>query len=181
MVALVALCRALRDCQVEFVIVGGVAVSLVSRPRYTADIDAVLWDVDERLPELLDCLAEKGFRLRAENAMDVAKRSRVLLLEDANAIGIDLSMGILPFERWMIDAARNVEASGTHIPVASPEALIVMKAIAWRAKDIEDIRELAASNPNLDRDFVIAQVAEYSELLEMPERAGETRRLLDPN
>lgn len=41
-----ALCSALRACDVEFVIVGAFAVSLVGRPRYTADMDAVLWDVN---------------------------------------------------------------------------------------------------------------------------------------
>lgn len=30
--------------------------------------------------------------------MEIAIRSRVLLLEDANSVGVDLSMGILPFD-----------------------------------------------------------------------------------
>lgn len=56
MATLSALCRALRECEVEFAIVGGTAVSLVGRPRFTADIDAVLWDVDQRLAKIIDCL-----------------------------------------------------------------------------------------------------------------------------
>ena len=178
MATVVALCKALIACKIEFVIVGGVAVSLVGRPRYTADVDAVLWDADQRLPEILDCLAESEFRPRAQNCMEVARRSRVLLLEDSNAIGVDLSLGALPFERWMIDEAKGVETDMVTVPVASPEALVVMKAIAWRPKDIEDIRELTASNPGLNRERVFEYSEEFFELLGVAERLALLKDIL---
>ncbi len=97
MATALALCRALEACDIEFVIVGGFAVSIIGRPRFTADVDAVLWEVDDRLPEILECLSNKGFRPRTENSMEIARRSRVLLLEDDDSVGVDLSMGVLPF------------------------------------------------------------------------------------
>ena len=173
-----ALCSALRACDVEFVIVGGFAVSLVGRPRYTADVDAVLWEVDSRLSEILTCLTAKGFRPRSENSMEIARRSRVLLLEDDNAVGVDLSMGMLPFERWMIDSARDIQADSVHLPIATAEALIVMKSIAWRPKDLDDIRELVASNPELDRGLVMTYAEPFLELLEVPERIDALRNMI---
>ena len=178
MATVIALSEAIKECGVEFAIVGGVAVSLVGRPRFTADVDAVLWDVDQRLSALIECLGSKGFHLRCENSMDIARRSRVILLEDERSVGIDLSMGILPFERWMIDGARWVKTERVSIPVASPEALIVMKSIAWRAKDLEDIREVVAANPDLDRTVVLSYAEEFFALLEQPERVLMLRSLL---
>jgi hypothetical protein len=175
---LIALAKALSDCQVEYTVVGGVAISLGSRARYTADVDAVLWEVDQRLPGVLACLASRGFRLREENAMEIAKRSRVLLLEDPNSVGIDLSMGVLPFERWMIDGSTKVKLADVSVPIASPEALVVMKAIAWRPKDLEDIRVIVAAHPHLDKDTILTFASEFLEVLERLERMGELGELL---
>lgn len=91
MATVMALSEAIRECGVEFAIVGGVAASLVGRPRFTPDVDAVLWEVDQRLPALIECLRIKGFHLRSENSMEIARRSRAILLEDEKSIGIDLS------------------------------------------------------------------------------------------
>jgi hypothetical protein len=89
-----ALCKALKTCKVEFAAVGGIAVSLMGRPRFTANVDAVLWEVDDRLQEILGSLERQGFRARVENSIEIAKRSRVLLLEDDHAVGVDLFLSL---------------------------------------------------------------------------------------
>ena len=38
-----------------------------------------------------------------------------------------------------------IDVEGVQVPVASPEDLIVMKILAGRAKDLEDVRTLLAA------------------------------------
>ncbi len=78
----------------------------------------------------------------------------------------------------MIDTARNIQAGDVHLPVASAEALIVMKSIAWRPKDLEDIRELIVSNPELDRNLVMEYAAPFLEFIDVPERVEALREML---
>jgi hypothetical protein len=81
------------------VIIGGVAVSLLARPRTAADIDAVVLVSMDDLGKVLACAAEVGITPRIDDAESFAHRSRVLLLRHTSSgVDIDLSLGLLPFE-----------------------------------------------------------------------------------
>jgi len=58
---------------------------------------------------------------------------------------------------------------GITAQIASKEALVVMKAIAGRPKDLNDILELLKMNPDVDRKYVESTVTEFAEALEAPE------------
>ena len=47
--ALKSICLLLEESDVEGIIIGGLAVSLLGRPRYTNDIDLVVLDLDDHL------------------------------------------------------------------------------------------------------------------------------------
>jgi hypothetical protein len=51
----------------------------------------------------------------------------------------------------------------------TPEDLIIMKAIAHRPKDLEDIRTIADKYPNLDVKRIEKWVKAFGEVLETPE------------
>ena len=66
--------------------------------------------------------------------------SRVLLLKhEPSGIEIDLSLADLPFEREVIERAVERAVHGVSFRVATPEDIVVMKAIAMRPRDIADI------------------------------------------
>lgn len=174
------LTETLRALDIKFALVGGVAVTLVSRPRFTDDVDAVILDVDERLEWLISELRKAGFTTRAADQIAFTRSSRVLTLTDPQGIRIDLLLGLLPFDEDLV--ARATEATlkdQSTVMVALPEHLVVMKAVAWRPKDLDDIREIVAVHPDLDREFVVKTFAEFAGLLEVPERVAELRKLLD--
>ncbi len=157
----------------------GVAVALVSTPRYTAVVDAVILDIDDRLEWLIAELGKAGFTTRSADQVAMTRRTRVLTLTDRHGVGIDLMLGLLPFDEDLVARATNaVLSGGSTVPVALPEHLVVMKAIAWRPKDVQDIREIVAINPNLDRKYVVDTFTEYAELLEVPERVAELVEML---
>jgi hypothetical protein len=170
----------LRSIGLEFALVGGVAVAMVATPRFTADIDAVILDVDHRLEWLVTTLTDAGYKPRTSDPIEFARRTRVLTMRDPTGVGIDLMLGLLPFDEELVRQALMLNlADSTVVPVATPEHLMVMKAIAWRPQDQQDIRELIAINPNMDLVAVVQQVFEYLELLEVPERVDELRALID--
>ena len=52
--AIESISHLLKEPDVEGVIIGGLAASLLGRPRFTNDIDLVILDLDERLPEFFE-------------------------------------------------------------------------------------------------------------------------------
>lgn len=170
--------RALDRLRVPYAIIGGVAISIVSTPRLTLDVDAIIWAPDRNLASLFEELAEDGLAPRAPDSIAFATTHRMLLLRDLNGVEVDISLGGLPFERSAIADALSIELEpGLLIRVATPEALVVMKAIASRPKDLEDIRQLLTMNPSLNRSYVSEIVQEFADVLEAPELAEQLARL----
>lgn len=161
------------------VIIGGVAVSLLARPRLTADVDAVLLASVEELPQILDWASEEGLLPRISDALDFARRYRVLLLcHQESDIYVDISLGILPFEAEMVERSQVRKIGDLSIRIPMPEDLIVLKAVAHRPIDLADIQAIAQSHPSLDRAYIRRWVTAFAEALEMPELWEEIEPLL---
>lgn len=163
---------------VRAAIIGGVAASLLGKPRLTKDIDAVVMDAEAEA--LIESGAPYGFQPRIADAVDFARNTRMLLLRFPDGeIDIDLSLGALPFEYEVIDRSSMIEVSrGVSIRVASPEDIIVMKVIAGRGRDIMDIENILQANPDLDVERIRRWVREFSAVLEMPEIHDAMEKLL---
>lgn len=152
------------------VIIGGAAVSILGKARYTEDIDAMFLLSIKDIPQLLKAASEEGIEPRIDNAAEFARKSRVVLLKHVvSNTNIDLSLGVLPFEQEMVE--RSVvhqvdEALQLRLP--TPEDLIILKAIAHRPKDMEDIRILTDKYPNLDIPRIEKWVKQFADVLEMP-------------
>jgi hypothetical protein len=169
----------LKEHDVEGVIIGGLAASLLGRPRFTNDIDLVILDLDDRLPEFLQKLNKFGIEPRIDDAEGFARKSRVLLMRHTESgINIDISMGILPFERDAVNRRKAESAFGLELPLPSPEDLIIFKAISKRPQDAEDIKAVIGRHPNLDKERVLSVVREFADILESKEIYENIRRLL---
>ena len=173
------LTRWLNDSKVPFAVIGGVAAGLLGKYRATGDVDAVILTDESKIDIFVEDAKSYGFVPRMENAVEFARENRVLLLRHVgDDIGVDLSLGILPFETEMIARAIRVQAVGVEIPIAPPEELIVMKALAFRPRDITDIETLLDANEHVDLHRVRNSVQELSDALEDPEIAARLERLL---
>jgi predicted nucleotidyltransferase len=75
----------------------------------------------------------------------------------------------LPFEIEMIQRSRLVEVGSIRLRLPTPEDLIIMKAVAHRPKDLEDIQAVAASHPKLDKKRIQYWVEQFSTALELPD------------
>ncbi len=160
-------------------IIGGVAASLLGRPRVTGDIDVLVLVDDDAWEDFLAAGAAYGIRPRRADAIAFARRNRVLLLRHApSGIDVDLSMGLLPFEEELIARTRRRRVGGITVPIPTPEDLVVMKAIAHRARDLGDIEGIIAVHRHLDTARIRRLVREFAEILEAPEIVADLERLL---
>ncbi len=167
---LTALQRLLACFNDRGIVIGGVAASLLGKPRLTADVDAmILLSVDD-LPRLMQAARDEGLVPRIADAEDFAGRNRVLLLRhEASGINVDISLGVLPFEIEAVERSVVHQAGPLSIRLPTPEDLIIFKAVAHRPKDLLDIQAIIASHPNLDRQRIKYWVGEFVKVLEMPE------------
>lgn len=184
--ALQALVTWLDDEQIPNAIIGAVGVCLAAQPRLTTDIDAVIWVDRDRWEALIDSAAAKRFSLREDQLRDgdplaFSVRTRVLLLtHEPSGVDIDLSFGALPFERELIDHADAVAVREFTVKVATPEDLIITKAVASRPKDIADIDLIVSVRKELDWERIRYWVRQFADVLEMPEINERLERALRP-
>jgi hypothetical protein len=179
LVVLADLIAWLKASEVAGVVIGGLAASLLGRPRMTRDVD-VLVVVDEgRWAGFLATGAKYGFAPRQSDILAFAQQSSVLLVHhEPSGLDADVVFGSLPFERETVARSVWVEVSGVLVPLPRPEDLIVLKAVAHRPQDLADIEAILAAQPRLNLRRVRRWVREFSEALSMPEILRDLETLL---
>jgi len=176
---LAALQRLLDRYDNRGVIIGGIAASLLGQPRLTVDLDAVILLSVQDLPGLIEIAASEGLAIRMPDAEAFARKNRVLLLQhQSSKINIDISLGVLPFEIEMVERAQGFDLGNLHVRLPTPEDLIIMKAVAHRSKDLEDIRAITANHPDLDVERIRFWVEKFGQALDMPGLWGEILKFL---
>jgi hypothetical protein len=176
--ALRAVARWLDTAQVPYALIGGVAVGLQAEPRFTQDVDVVVWTDDARWAGLLEAAADVGIRPRIDDPLPFATRTRVLLLSHEGVVPIDVSCGALPFEQDLVEQAATIDVGSTSIRVARPVHLLVTKAIANRPRDRADIAALIEAHPDVDVGAARRVVAEFAQALDQPELLDAFDRLV---
>ena len=160
-------------------IIGGVAASILGRPRFTEDIDVLVLLEREDWAEFLASGRECGIVARIDDIIEFAEKSRVLLVShELSGIGIDVVLGALPLEEEIVRSATETKIAGNVVPLATPEAIIVMKAIAGRARDVADIESLLEVHERLDLDWVRSWLVEFDRALGRADIVEEFDRIL---
>jgi hypothetical protein len=158
--------------------IGGIAVQRWSEPRVTRDVDLTLLAGFGAETGFIDALLSR-YRPRIEDAAQFALRSRVLLLESSNGIGIDVSLGGLRFEELAVRRSTLFEFfPGLEIRTCSAEDLLVMKLFASRAIDLRDAEGVALRQGSiLDWRYVEEQLEPLAEAKEDPEILRQLARI----
>lgn len=150
--------------------IGGVAYQRWGEPRQTVVVDATLFVgfgyEEAAVAKLLSCYAS-----RVEAAEQFAIRNRIVLLESPQKIGIDISLGGLPFELRLTE-----RASAWHVPdhgsirTCSAEDLVTLKSFASRPQDWIDVEKvIIRQGERLDRALIRQELTPLAELKEEPE------------
>ena len=143
--------------------VGGLAVSVRTEPRFTRDADLVVaLQSDEEAEALIHHLQQSGYAVVATVEQNAADRLATVRLQplDAGETGalLDLLFASSGIEGAIVAEAELLEVlPGLRVPVARIEHLIALKILSRddreRPQDIVDLRALAklASSAELER------------------------------
>ncbi len=155
----------------QFCFIGGLPVQHWGEPRVTRDVDVTILTGLGAEQDFVSAILE-SYKGRRADAEEFALQHRVLLVEGSSGIGVDISLGALPFEEQMISRAANVEfLPGIELRLCSPEDLIVLKSFASRAQDWLDIASVVVrqGSDNLDWDYIISNLKPLVALKGEPE------------
>lgn len=150
--------------------IGGVAYQRWGEPRQTLDVDGVLFTGFGDESNFAEALLDR-YDSRIEDPVAFAVQNRIVLLEDESKVGIDLSLGALPFEERLIDRSSNwdVKNHGT-IRTCSAADLVTLKSIASRPQDWIDIEKvIIRQGSKLDQKQIFEELRPLAELKEEPE------------
>ena len=145
---------------------GAQAAILWGRPRLTADIDITVRLRSDDVSGFCQEMEKAGFRLRFSDP-EFVSRTRVLpFLHTATQLPLDVVLSGPGLEDIFIDRARSMDIEGLSIPVASSEDVIIMKVLAGRPKDLDDVRAVMAEcRATLDTDYIRSTLRVLEEAL----------------
>jgi hypothetical protein len=158
---------------VRWYLFGAQAAILYGAARLSADVDVTVALGDRRVAELLTTLDASGFEARVSEPAAFAETNRVLpIVHRQTRMPADVILaGPGLEERFLVQAeAKTIE--DVVVPVASAPDLVVMKVLAGRPQDLEDVTAvLRAQGDALDATRARAMLREL-------ERALDRRDLL---
>jgi len=148
--------QALKEADVDYLIVGGVAMNLLGCPRFTNDIDILLALNHKNLGAMKKAMKALGYERRIPLALDeLGDEKRALkLMKEKNLFAytffnpeeplysVDVIVGpSLQFDRYSKHQT-HADVWGLSLPVISIDDLIGLKKEANREKDALDVAAL---------------------------------------
>jgi len=102
--------------------------------------------------------------------------SRTVLLVSSQEVGIDISLGALPFESRMVERSSIWQlAEASQLRTCSAEDLVILKAFAGRDQDWVDVQSIVGrQGSKLDVNLVLE---EAEPLLDLKGAPDDRRRL----
>lgn len=152
-----------------YALVGGLAVSVRTEPRFTRDVDlAVAVGSDDEAEAIVRALRASGYRVLAHLEQTAAGRLASVRLEAEAGAPVDLLFASSGIEVDVVGAAEPLEVlPGVTVPVATMPHLLALKVLArddrLRPQDRGDAVALIAAMSEADLDETRACLARISE------------------
>lgn len=148
------LLRRLAKADVEFVVVGGLAVNAWGVVRGTKDVDVVIATNAENLKRIAAVAVAAGGRVQQGEALLGSPPSIAAALASGEQVAIETDLGRLdvvqgldgiPTYEELRSRATEAEVLGVTVAVCSIEDLKAMKQAAGRTRDLADLEDLEAA------------------------------------
>ena len=142
--ALVSICSLLNKHEVEYLVIGGVAVIFHGYTRATADLDFWYKPSLDNFHKIVKAFKEYGIDV-AELEEAVFDPKKTFLRFPTPGFKTEF-LPFLPGDMSFTDAKKNsssIELDGVNVPILGYDDLIKNKTLTSRLKDLADIEELA--------------------------------------
>jgi hypothetical protein len=155
-----ALVGALVEGDVDFVIVGGVAVILQAMPRFTKDLDICYSTDQDNLDALGNVLVALEARLRGipepvpfvPDGRTLRQTQIMCLTTPTGDIDLLVNPDGAPSYKSLRSRADIMELGGHSVRIASIEDMLTMKRAAGRPQDVVDVESLEAARRRMRRE-----------------------------
>jgi predicted nucleotidyltransferase len=147
------LLRRLAEANVEFVVVGGLALNAWGVVRGTKDVDVVIATDPDNIKRVAEVAVAAGGHVRRGEALLGTPFSIAAVLADGEQVAIETDLGRLdvvqgldgvPDFEELRSRAAEAEILGSTVWVCSRDDLRAMKRAAGRTRDLADIEDLDA-------------------------------------
>ena len=180
-----ALSESLHARHVPHMVVGGLAVAVHGRPRFTKDIDLVVSLTTAEVVPFLRELSARGFALSEE---DLASRllspgqvGRAFFGDTPSGekLHVDLMIVLPGYEQQALGRAAEQTLLGARLGVASAEDLLLSKIVSGRPIDLADADAIVArKGQTLNAAYLRRWAADLSVSLGRPELPARLEHFL---
>lgn len=139
---------ALRQAEVPFCLIGGLAVAIMAKPRATEDVDIAL-AIDETQCARVAALLRAHLQVIQDTTvlhLQNATIWRVVAKPDSGApedtVVLDFLLADRPEVKRAIERALPVQVGAEEIPIARADDLVALKKLSGRPQDLLDIQSL---------------------------------------
>lgn len=149
------LLKRLAEADVDFVLIGGLALNAWGVVRGTKDVDVVVAPNLENLRRVAEVAVATGGHVQKGEALLGSAPSIAALLATGEQVAIETDLGRLdviqgldgvPTYDELLAGATEAEVLGVNVAVCSVEDLREMKRAAGRTRDLADLEDLDAAS-----------------------------------
>ena len=131
---------ALESAQVPWFLFGAQAAILHGAARLTADVDVTVRLPDDFSTEALaQALERHPFQRRIDDPAFIARTRVVPFVHRPTNLPLDIVLAGPGLEDTFFERAQVRDIDGVLVPLASPEDIVIMKVLAARPKDLDDV------------------------------------------
>jgi len=156
----------LRETEVPYLVVGGLAVIALGEPRTTGDADVVAFIRPKEAEKVIRWAARSGFEVDLDRELECLKETGTFSLR-IPPFHLDVILASLPFEEEALHRSRPQRLFGLTIPFPTPEDLILFKILAGREKDLLDAQGVIRRHgKKLDVEYIEKTLRSLCDLAE---------------
>lgn len=150
--------------KISYAVTGGLAASYHGSQRATQDIDFLIAVDKIKISSFLNILRLKGFNFDESETLKSLNQDGLARVY-YKKYPVDFLMPVIAFFNEVIKRAQSKDFYGAKLRFATPEDLILLKLIAFRPKDQEDIKSiLAAQDPrSIDKQHIFDWLRKLSQ------------------
>ncbi len=130
--------KCLKEHNVKYLVIGGIAAILYGVPRATFDLDILIEATPENTQNLLDAFSEAGLGTASLTSVNDILANEITIFKDRVRIDVQTSTPGIEFaEAWKNKKTMQYQSNDFY--VVSKDDLIAAKTAAGRKVDLEDV------------------------------------------
>jgi hypothetical protein len=168
----------IESSDIDYLIIGGVAVGVWGNIRVTEDLDLIIFISPKNLKVLLEKAKSSGFKFDEKTISKQAKEVGVFKIFYKN-YHLDFLIASTDLERSALKRKKKVKIFDKEVFVPSKEDLLLLKIIPGRPKDLLDAESIANRQRNkLDVEYLRTWAQKLSDEAEDMRIYNELQKIL---